>query len=175
MACSTETNADANALAALFGAMTVSPHHNYMLIRALCALADTLDNTPVAALMLANAPARVNQSSTGTAAAGGTPPLQHQCWSWKLFPPLLAQPGVQYHTGVQYHVPSAIEPTQGSQLYVVTCSLNISIFYSWENVVPLVTSMSRAIYLMIDDMQEGHQCMLNAINNQSACHVAPAP
>ncbi|KAG9221452.1 hypothetical protein CCMSSC00406_0010143 [Pleurotus cornucopiae] len=169
MARSTETNADANALTALFGAMTVSPRRNYALVRALRALADALDDTPVAALVPANAPAGVNQSSTGTAAAGGAPPSSTNVGAGSSSPASPAQPGVQYH------VPSAAEHARGGQLYVVTRGLNIGIFYGWENVAPLVTGVSRAVYFTIDDVQEGHQRMLNAINNQSASRVAPAP
>ncbi|KAF9488297.1 hypothetical protein BDN71DRAFT_1512234 [Pleurotus eryngii] len=153
--------------------MTVSPNRNCAIIRALHKLANALKNPSAVAPPVAIAPS-VSQTARATVHTASAPNV------------LIAPPNANPESSSSlssasppapapalYYVPTAAEHACGGKLYVVTCGLNIRIFYSWENIAPLMMEVSRAVYLAIDDMEEGLQHMINAINNGSAACVTP--
>ncbi|EDR12470.1 uncharacterized protein LACBIDRAFT_311912 [Laccaria bicolor S238N-H82] len=68
-----------------------------------------------------------------------------------------------------YHVPG---PNDNPPFYVVTRGCNIGIFSGWENVLPLVTGVSHAVFSCVGSIAEGHNWMTMARTSVFAVYLA---
>ncbi|EDQ99033.1 uncharacterized protein LACBIDRAFT_317738 [Laccaria bicolor S238N-H82] len=67
-----------------------------------------------------------------------------------------------------YHVPG---PNDYPPFYVVTRGRNIGVFSGWENVSPLVTGVSHAVYSRVSSIAEGHARMAMARASSFALYL----
>ncbi|EDR14475.1 uncharacterized protein LACBIDRAFT_321568 [Laccaria bicolor S238N-H82] len=126
--------------------------------------------TAMTAPIVANGAATTTTTTTASvgAAVGPAVPLYSQ------LPPnvpsnAVLPPPHLVTVGHGYHVPG---PNDNPPFYVVTRGCNIGIFSGWENVSPLVTGVSHAVFSRVGSIAEGHNRMTMARTSAFAVYLA---